>query len=126
MSADQKYDGSWDEGKQKAWDQKYEEWEKRDWPEWLNAHLSFPFQVVRNDDDDDAYFTNVADHQPFRLGHTMTVLALVGEEDMYGIIIKVREGRKIGYVPLCDTEVVSRDDKNFWPVREYAAWFANR
>ena len=56
VSADQKYDASWDKGKQKLWDKKYEEWEKRNWPEWLNAHLSFPFQVVRDDDDDDAVF----------------------------------------------------------------------
>ncbi len=41
-------------------------------------------------------------------------------------MLKVREGRRIGYVPLIDTEVVSRDDENFWTVREYAVWFANR
>lgn len=37
----------------------------------------------------------------------------------------VKNGWK-GYVPLCDLEVTSRKDRNFWPVREYAVWFANR
>jgi len=49
------------------------------------------------------------------------------EEDyIYGVIVQVREGRRKGCVPLCDLEVTSRKDRNFWPVREYAAWFANR
>jgi len=120
------YDDSWDKRNQKLWDKKYEEWEKRDWTVWLNTYLSFPFEVERKDDSDDAYFTDIASRQPFRLGHTMKVLALAGEDDWYGIIVKVREGRRIGYVPLADTEVISGEDKNFWPVREYAVWFANR
>jgi len=48
------------------------------------------------------------------------------EDDLYGIILKVREGRRVGYVPLCDVEVTSKEDINFWPVREYVIWFANR
>ncbi len=58
----------------------------------------------------------------------MTVLAMDDdyEDDLYGVFVEVREGDNIGYVPLADTEVTSRDDLNFWPVREYAVWFANR
>ena len=48
------------------------------------------------------------------------------DEDKYGIIIQVSEGREKGYIPLCDVEVTSRDDPNFWPVREYVVWFENR
>ena len=51
---------------------------------------------------------------PFGVGHTMKVLELVEEDDMYGIIIKVREGRRTADPPLCDMEVTSRDDRNFW------------
>jgi len=40
--------------------------------------------------------------------------------------MKVREGIKKGRVPLADLEVTSKKDKNFWPVREYVVWFANR
>lgn len=48
------------------------------------------------------------------------------EDDLCGVIVQVREGRRKAYVPLCDLEVTSRDDSNFWPVREYVVWFANR
>ena len=48
------------------------------------------------------------------------------EDDLYGVIVHVREGKWNGYVPLCDLEVSARDDKNFWPVWEYVIWFANR
>jgi hypothetical protein len=56
----------------------------------------------------------------------MRVLGLDGEDDLHGVIVKVREGRRIGYVPLCDLDVIPEDDKNFRPVREYAVWFAKR
>ena len=121
------YDSSWDENNEEAWDQKYEELEQRDWESWLNDHLSFPFEVKREEeDDDDAMFTDVAEHVPFRLGHVMKVLEIDDNDDHYGILVKVREGRKIGYVPLCDVEVTSKKNQNYWPVREYVVWFANR
>jgi hypothetical protein len=60
------------------------------------------------------------------LGHVMKVVSIEDEDESYGIIIKVKEGRKTGYVPLCNAEVTSKEDKNFWPVREYVVWFANR
>lgn len=110
-----------------VYEQKYLEWQRRDWPAWLQAHLVFPFSVVRKEDDDDAYFTSVAQHQPFRLGHTMVAVGIDVEEDpTYGIELQVKEGRRKGYVPLADVEVTPRDDVNFWSVREYVVWFANR
>lgn len=33
---------------------------------------------------------------------------------------------RVGAVPLCDLEARPKHDKNFWPVREYVVWFANR
>lgn len=129
------YDTSWDLVRssrgslsrcREALDQKYLEWEKRDWMKWLKENLTFPFMVERKEDDDDAYFTDVATHKPFRLGHRMNVIALGSEDDFYGIIVKVRESRRIGYVPLCDVEVTPKNDKNYWQVKEYVVWFANR
>lgn len=120
------YDSSWDEGNDELWDRKYDEWGERDWESWLEAQLSFPFEVKREEDDDDAFFTDIASRQPFRLGHTMKVLGIEDDDDHYGVLVKVREGRRTGCVPLCDVEVTSRNDANFWPVREYVVWFANR
>lgn len=120
------YDSSWDEENEELWERKYDEWKERDWESWLKTQLSFPFEVKRVEDDDSAFFTDIASRQPFSLGHTMKVLGIEGEDDLCGIIVKVREGRRTGHVPLCDVEVTSSDDGNFWPVREYLVWFANR
>ncbi len=78
------------------------------------------------EDEDDAYFTDIADREPFRLGHVMKVIGIEMEDDLSGVILKVREGRKVGYVPLCDVEVLDKDDPNYWPIREYVVWFANQ
>ena len=70
------YDTSWDliesdkgnlPDDEYAYERKYQEWMERDWIPWLREHLSFPFQVKRMEDEDDAYFTDVAKHKPFRL-----------------------------------------------------------
>jgi hypothetical protein len=97
------YDFSWDKDNEELWDRKYEEWEERDWLHWLTNRLVFPFSV----------------------GHVMKAMSIENEDDDYGIIVKVKEEKKIGYIPLCDLEVTSREDSNFWPVREYVVWFAN-
>ncbi|MFQ5825675.1 MAG: calcium-binding protein [bacterium] len=128
------YDKSWDyeeteDGNiprnEEAYKKKWAEWKNRDWMQWLQQNLSFPFMVERVEDDDDAYFGDIAENEPFTLGHKMKVLELTFEDAQYGIIVKVREGRKVGHVPLCDLEVTSKSDKNYWPVREYVVWFAN-
>ena len=130
------YDTSWDIRRtekgtlpysDEAFERKFSEWQRRDWSIWLLEHLTFPFAVVRMEDEDDAYFINATKSQPFRLGHTMTAVGIEIEEDpLYGILLQVTEGRRKGHVPLADVEVIPREDANFWPVREYVVWFANR
>jgi len=119
-----KYDALWDENCD-AWDKKYEEWKERDWEGWLDENLNFPFEVKRVEDDDSAFFTDLS-NEPFRLGHKFKVLSLEYEDDMYGILVNVKEGRRKGTVTLCDLEVMPKTDKNFWIVREYVVWFANQ
>lgn len=94
---------------------------------WLREHLTFPFTLKRVEDEDDAYFTKVAKKKPFRLGHQMEVLEVLDELDgRLGIMVKVREQGQIGSVPLADCEVLEKSDPNFYPVREYVVWSANR
>ena len=107
------------------WEQKYAEWKTRDWSNWLLERLTFPFQVERQEDLSANPFES-NQNKPFSVGHEMKVLSIEDEDESYGIIIKVREGRKTGYVPLADVEVVSQENPNFWLVREYVVWFANR
>ena len=100
------YDSSWDlDGNEEQFNKKFSEWENRSWEEWLNDNLNYPFQVKRVEDDDDAYFSDSAKKEPFRLGHVMNVVAIDMEDETYGIILKVREGRRVGAVPLCEVEV---------------------
>jgi len=133
MSED--YDTSWDlreceDGNlpqdETAFDRIYAKWKKRSWELWLRENLDFPFSVERMEDEDDAYFTDIAETEPFRLGHIMKAVDIEAEDGRYGIILKVREGRRVGYAPLCDLQVTSTEDDNYWPVREYVVWFANR
>ncbi len=119
------YDASWDEGNEELWDKKYAEWEERDWWDWFLDRLKFPFQVERQEDLSSNPFEANQD-EPFSVGHEMKVLSIEDEDESYGIIIKVREGRKTGYIPLAEVEVISKSDPNFWLVREYVVWFANR
>uniref|UniRef100_A0A831U414 Uncharacterized protein n=1 Tax=Geobacter metallireducens TaxID=28232 RepID=A0A831U414_GEOME len=109
-----------------AFEDKLEEWRRRDWVAWLSEHLTFPFRAERINDEDDAYFTDSAEREPFRLGHTVNVLKVELEDDQYGIIVKVSEGRKRRYVPLCDLGVPNKGAPDYWPIREYLSWFANR
>jgi len=121
------YDSSWDvNGNEEQFNKKFSEWENRLWEEWLDDNLTYPFQVERVEDDDDAYFSDSAKEEPFRLGHIMKAVAIDMEDEKYGIILKVREGRRVGAVPLCEVEVTLKENENYWLVREYAVWFANR
>ena len=128
------YDASWDlreseDGNlpldEHAYDRIYAKWEKRFWEPWLREKLNFLFTVERMEDDDDAYFKDIAETEPFRLGNIMKAVGIEAEDDRYGIILKVREGRRVGYVALCDLQVTLTEDDNYWPIREYVVWFAN-
>jgi hypothetical protein len=109
-----------------AFERKLEEWQTRNWMDWLGKHLTFPFLATREEDEDDAYFSAGAAKSPFRLGHKMEALSLAEEDVDQGVLITVREKGQTGCVPLSDMEVKPKSDKNFWPVREYVVWFANR
>ena len=119
------YDSSWDEGNEDAWDEKSDEWSERDWGSWLKSNLSFPFEVKRVEDDRE-FFLKENNDEPFTVGHILKVEGIELEDELYGFIVKVKEGRRKGHVPLCDVEVPSSTDRNYWPVREYVFWFANR
>ena len=54
-----------------------------------------------------------------------TLLELNAPEDVWNRHLHQLGGKAMS-VPLCDFEVTSREDRNFWPVREYVVWFANR
>ena len=129
MAKNETYDYLWDrDGNEEAWNKKYAEWRNRDWEAWLSENLSFPFIAERTetvgDLEDGGYLYQKEDI--FGFGHAMKVLSIMEEDDKYGIIVKVREGRRVGHVPLCELQVTPRKNPNYWPVREYAVCTANR
>ena len=54
------------------------------------------------------------------------------EADFDGVIVEVRGDRRRrckegkGCLPLQDLEVRPKDNPNYWPVREFVVWYANR
>ena len=136
MSAE-RYDTSWDQGDEEAWDRKYEEWGSRDWVECLRANLKFPFRARRREGMDRDIFVSEALHarSPFPVGCEVEVVSIVEgdfEPDFNGVIVEVRGDRNHrckkskSFLPLQDLEVRPKDDPNYWPVREFVVWYANR
>ncbi len=109
-----------------AFDVKYEEWEQRDWMTWLAQNLAFPFKATREEDIEDADLEQGAAPRLFQVGDTMEILGLEEEDEMKGVIVKAKQKGQIGHLPLAELEVKPKTDKNYWPVREYVVWFANR
>ena len=132
---DEKYDSAWDSDKDvygKAFDKKYKEWEERDWLKWLKANLTFPFEAERVEDMDTDPFApdEVKQRNPFPEGCQVKVTGISDYDcdvDFEGVIVDVvgARGRK-GVLPLQDLEVRPKTDSNYWPVREFAVWYANR
>jgi hypothetical protein len=87
------------------------------WDDYLEEKLSFPFmtKVVECD------VPNAFDY-----GVKLEVRGLSDTDDMYGIIVEARRGRKKCYYPLCELEVINKKNKNYQPVKDYVVWFANR
>ena len=87
------------------------------WEKYLNESLSFPFKA------------EISDYQtkgPLQQGDKIRIHSIWGNDDLYGVIVKVRYGRKVYHCPLCDVEVLGETSKNFQVVVDYKNWFANR
>lgn len=79
--------------------------------------------VKRIDDTDAVVLGRVGNDEPFRLGHEMKVLEIDSEDDHYGIIVKVREGRRTAYLPILDLEAI--DEMNQRYMDQYSEWFCS-
>jgi len=78
-----------------------EEWAARDWPQWLAQATGFPVTVTREEDDDDRYFK--AGAAKALSGSPQDGRRGPGGDDIdQGIMVRVREKKRNGCVPLCD------------------------
>lgn len=87
------------------------------WEEYFSSVLTFPFR---------AEVTESQDRGPLHSGDILDVYEIDSVEEMYGLIVRVKKGRKGYYFPLCDLTPVDQKSPNYQPVRNYAIWFANR
>lgn len=85
------------------------------WCTHLEKNLQFPFEAEIIDEPGS-----------FKLGDVLAVKAIEGVFDLYGIIVKVKMGRKQSSFPLCLLELMEKDTKNYQLVDDYIFWFYNR
>ena len=85
------------------------------WQNYLEDQLQFPFEAEIVDDP-----------EPLEVGDIVKVTAIEGADDLYGIIVKARMGRKQYSFPLCLLEPVGKESENYQMVDDYNFWFSNR
>ncbi len=106
---------------------KMAEWQGRNWPAWLTAHLKLPFEATRVHDADaeDGLLTL---RNPFPVGQRLTVLGLADPSmnDYDGVMVKVQRGANKGEIPLADLEMTSASESNYGPVKEFATYWADK
>lgn len=87
------------------------------WEKHLREKLKFPFEA------------EVSEHvsrSPLRIGARVTVKAISGVDDPYGIFVEVTKDRSSYEFTLCDLEATDRKSKNYQLLRDYVVWYANR
>jgi hypothetical protein len=87
------------------------------WEKYLNESLSLPF---------DAEISEYQFEGPLREGDKIRVHSILMLDDSYGVIVKIRLGRKVYHFPLCDIDVLDKKSENHQIVEDYRDWFANR
>jgi hypothetical protein len=98
--------------------------EKRDWKTYLAQHLAFPFEAKVDEASDEEIF-GIVDPGPICYGDNLTVIGVECDDDKYGIVVKVKKGRKTYDYPLCDLAVVDEKSPNCKLVDDYRIWDAN-
>ena len=87
------------------------------WEEYLEGTLTFPFQ---------AEIDEWQERGPLQAGDRVKVTGIDLVDDMYGIIVDVRRGRRKYACPLCELKVLDEDSLNYQVVKDYRVWFADR
>ena len=86
----------------------------KSWHQFLKKNLVFPFEAV------------VVEYQskgPLKQGDKISVLDIEIFDDLYGVIISCRKGRKKYSFPLVDLETADKNKEN---VEAYRTWLSNR
>ena len=87
-----------------------------EWFFYLRENLKFPFQAEVNLI---SYSSAVSD------GDIVKVIGLDNMIDMYGVIMKVKKGRKTLYMPLEELELLDKKTKNYKIINAFLDWYSN-
>lgn len=88
------------------------------WDKHLRQVLKFPFE---------AEVSELLMRGPLRIGDRVRIQEIADvDDDSYGIIVKLKQGRKTYHFPLCDLQAIDERSSNYQIIQDYAVWFANR
>ncbi|TCO73844.1 calcium-binding protein [Marinisporobacter balticus] len=87
------------------------------WEEILKEKLIFPFEAIVEDSDDGC---------PMQVGDRLKVHGIGMIDDLHGIIVDVRKGRRKYAFELCLIEVLGDNEEMKQLVDDYSVWFWNR
>lgn len=87
------------------------------WEQYLREKLSFPFE---------AEISQYQDKGTLQQGDKIRIHGIVGSDDLYGVLVKLRFGRKVYHFPLCDIVAGDKKTHNYMILDDYSIWFANR
>ena len=87
------------------------------WEKYLKEALILPF---------DGEMADYQDRGPLQVGDKVRVHEILGNEELYGVLVKLRYGRRVYHFPLCCIEVTDKVTGNNMIVTDYSTWFANR
>lgn len=88
-----------------------------DWLQYLDNKISFPFEAI---------VCEYQEGEAISKGDKLKVHNIEGEEDLYGVIVSVRKGRKKYSFPLIDLESINLGEEGKKAIDEYKEWFSNR
>lgn len=86
------------------------------WEKYLEEVLIFPFS---------ASVIGYMDKGPLKFGDKVSVKGITLIDDLYGIIVELRFGRKKYHHPLDDLDIIDKDSSNYQHINDYAVWMAN-
>lgn len=87
------------------------------WGDHLTRVMLFPF---------DAEITGAHPRGPLQPGDRVRVHDISLLDDSYGVIVKIRLGRRRYDHPLNQLKPIDKNDPNYRIIEDYATWFANR
>ncbi len=105
------------------------------WIEYLQDNLEFPFKAVTESmeeyvncfiklDADILHSETKLDNALKSVDPVVSIKSISGCDDMRGIIVEAKSGRKTRHYPLCTIEAVDYESENWELVHNYGVWLS--